>query len=221
MLVRLTYVELYWMGQNNKLGRYPIHFHMTGPMLGSLIQGCAVHHTFNRITTLHQVQYAQYYDNIGYESKGHSVFVEDGVEWYNQIKRNLIFQTRPAFGLTDEDVHPANYWMKHPLNYFEGNVAGGSTHYGIWYSLNDHPQGPAATNSLCPIHEPLGSFKDNIAHSVGRYGLRIFPGHQPRQRPCLPYSNTNLPIATTYQNFTAYRCQRNGAFGEFLGKVTF
>ena len=221
MLVRITHVEFYWVGQDNQLGRYPIHFHMTGPMKGSLIQGCSVHHSFNRISTLHQVQYLKYYDNVGFESKGHALFVEDGVEFDNEIKRNLIFQTRPSYGLTAEDVHPANFWIKHPSNYFEGNVAGGSTHYGIWYSLNDHPEGPASTNSLCPIHEPLRSFDNNIAHSVGRYGLRIFPGHQPRQRPCAPYSDTNLPIDTTYSNFVAYRCQRNGAIAEFLGKVTF
>ena len=189
-------------------------------MISSLIMGTATHHCYNRIIVLHQVQYSQYVNNIGYTSKGHSLFVEDGVEWYNVIKHNLIFNTRPSYGLTDEDVHPANFWMKHPLNFFEDNVAGGSTHYGVWYSLNDHPQGPAATDSICPINEPLGTFENNIAHSVGRYGLRVFPGHQPRMKPCSGYSDTNLPVMANYNNFTSYKNQRNGAFFEYMGAFT-
>ena len=32
--------------------------------------------------------------------------------------------------------------------------------------------------------EKLGEFDGNVAHSNGRYGLRIFHEHIPRTRPC-------------------------------------
>jgi len=50
--------------------------------------------------------------------------------------------------------------------------------------LDPHPTGASATDSVCPTGVPLGQFKDNVAHSALRYGLRIFDRYVPRKFPC-------------------------------------
>ena len=54
---RIEYAEFYRCGQPKILGRYPIHFHMTGEMFNSYIIGNSVHDSFARVTTLHGVHY--------------------------------------------------------------------------------------------------------------------------------------------------------------------
>ena len=55
--------------------------------------------------------------------------------------------------------------------------------------MRDHPGGPSATNTICPRAEKLGEFTDNVAHSNGRYGLRIHDHFVPRTYPCLSQRN--------------------------------
>lgn len=46
---KISYVELYYMGQAFRLGRYAIHFHLMGDMkYVNYVRGCAIHETFNR-----------------------------------------------------------------------------------------------------------------------------------------------------------------------------
>jgi len=42
------------------------------------------------------------------------------------------------------------------------------------YETKAHPDGPSFSKEICPQHESLGSFKNNKAHSMGRFGLRLF-----------------------------------------------
>lgn len=55
----------------------------------------------------------------------------------------------------------------------------GGTHFGYWYRLNDAPDGPSSSIYYCPKKIPLGRFYNNSVHSVGRFGLWIFPGYTP------------------------------------------
>ena len=79
---------------------------------------------------------------------------------------------------------PASFWITNPDNIYIGNHAAGSDHCNFWMKLDDHPSGPSATNSVCPNGVKLGTFKDNVAHSATRYGLRVFPLYAPRTNPC-------------------------------------
>lgn len=54
---RVEYAEFTKVGQPSILGRYPIHFHMTGEMYDSYIIGNSVYHSYARVTTLHGVHY--------------------------------------------------------------------------------------------------------------------------------------------------------------------
>jgi hypothetical protein len=52
--LQFSQVELQWVGQAFRLGRYPIHFHMHGDAgFGSWVKGCSIHHSFQRAVTIH------------------------------------------------------------------------------------------------------------------------------------------------------------------------
>ena len=50
---------------------------------------------------------------------------------------------------------------------------------GYWYRILDHPDGPSYSPNYCPKKIPFGKFFNNSVHSVGRFGLWIFPGYNP------------------------------------------
>lgn len=91
---KIENIELFNVGQSSKLGRYPIHFHMVGNVADSYIKGCAIHQTFNRGITVHGVQQLTLFNNVVYDTLGHSIFLEDAVETGNVIEKNLVILTR-------------------------------------------------------------------------------------------------------------------------------
>ena len=46
-------VELTNMGQQGKLGKYPMHFHLSQDVSGSYVKKCSVHHTNQRCYVVH------------------------------------------------------------------------------------------------------------------------------------------------------------------------
>lgn len=184
LIGRFSYIELELVGQAFKLGRYPVHFHMIGSVHKSYARGLAVHHTFNRAFTLHGVHYLRLERNVAYKAMGHTVFIEDAAETNNFIKENLIIDTRASHSLLNTDSTPACFWITHPENHFIGNHAAGSDRYGYWYDLQTHAMGPSASSNICPTSNRVGIFHSNHAHSVGRYGLRIFHEMTPRKHAC-------------------------------------
>lgn len=72
------------------------------------------------------------------------------------------------------------------------------------FDLREHPSGPSATTRICPRGEKLGEFIDNVAHSYGKYGLRIFDTLVPKKYPCLASGPENPPITAEFKNFLSY-----------------
>jgi hypothetical protein len=212
------------------MGRYPIHYHMIGTVHKSYILGNTVHQSYNRGTTVHGVHYLRILKNVYYDTMGHTVFIEDAIETKNRIEENLVVAIKPSFSLLNTDSTPACFWITHPNNIFVGNHAAGGPRYGFWFDAQDHPIGPSATNDICPPGEKLGEFRDNVAHSVGRYGLRIHHGQSPRTFGCKgisfdedavdPYWQNPL-IPARFENFLSYKNGRNGVMGAALGAVEF
>ena len=203
---------------------------MDGKLHDSYVRNNVFLDSFNRGTTLHGVQYLRVIGNVYYNCKGHTVFAEDGIETKNRIEHNLVIKTEPSFSLLNTDSTPACFWLTNPDNILVGNVCAGSEHYGFWYDLVPFPTGPSATRSICPINAKLGEFRDNVAHSLEHYGLRVFHGHNPRTYPCDsisfdknnqtdPYHKNPL-IQAYYEDFVGYKCKRNGVIGGNFGAVT-
>jgi hypothetical protein len=216
---RILYVELFNVGQAFKLGRYPIHFHIIGTVSKSMVKGNAIHQTYNRAVTIHNVSYFNVINNVVYNTMGHSIFIEDAIETKNVIDRNLVIMTRSSFSLLNTDQTPASFWITHPDNIFTNNRAAGSERYGFWFDLQDNPINGSFTPTICPKNAKLGEFRDNVAHSNGRYGLRIFHSMGPRERPCEAWNAGNPSIPAIFENFTSWKNVRTGAIGEELGAV--
>ena len=219
------------VGQAFKLGRYPIHFNMIGTVTKSYIKNNSIHQTYNRAIAIHGVQYLKVINNIAYKSMGHAIFIEDAAETKNIIDGNLVVDTRASDSLLNTDQNPASFWITHPDNVLMNNHAAGSDHYGFWYDLQVHSTGSSFDLNICPENSKLGKFKDNVAHSNGRYGLRISHQLVPREKPCSSFQinrssesypfGTNAPIIAEFHNLQAYKNKRNGAIIERTGAVQF
>jgi len=230
---RISYTELRQVGQAFQLGRYPIHFHMIGTVYNSYIKGNAIHHTYNRACTIHGVHYLTIKDNVAYETMGHTFFVEDGAETKNLLQNNLAIKTKTSWSLLNTDQTPASFWITHPDNQLIGNHAAGSDRYGFWFDLQENPTGPSFDPNVCPEFDQLGEFTGNVAHSNGRYGLRIFHRFTPTDNPCgasatkahlrreQPDPTIAAPIVTHFRDFLGYKNRRTAVIVEELGALKF
>jgi len=178
--------------------------------------------------TIHDVEYLRVEKNVAYHTMGHTFFIEDAVEKNNFVEGNLAVLTMRSWSLLNTDQTPASFWITHPDNIFRNNHAAGSDRYGFWFDLQEHSTGPSFDPNVCPINTKLGEFSNNVAHSNGRYGLRIFHGHIPRldlendyaNNPSDPFSATPV-ITAHYTNFLGYKNKINGAIAEEMGAVLF
>jgi len=232
---RIEYVELTDVGQAFKLGRYPLHFHMIGTVHKSYVRGNAIHQTYNRAITIHGVHYFKVIRNVAFDTMGHTVFIEDAAETKCLIDGNLIMQTKRSMSLLNTDQTPASFWITHPDNQFRNNHAAGSDRYGYWYDTQLTAMGPSFDPNICPENSKIGEFRDNVAHSNGRYGFRIFHNLIPRTFPCKPivFDSTkdrskgedpyhkNPLIEANFYNLISYKNGRNGAIAERIGAMKF
>jgi hypothetical protein len=204
---------------------------MIGTVHNSYVRGNAIHHTYNRAVTIHHVHYLRVTENIAYKTMGHTFFIEDAIETKNYLENNLAILGERSWSLLNTDQTPASFWITHPDNIFRGNHAAGAANYGFWFDTKPHPMGPSFDANICPENSPLGEFSNNVAHSNGKYGLRIFHNLVPRTNPCSPivFDSSNLadpywknPLITAhFVNFTSFKNHRNGAIAERVGDVRF
>jgi len=145
---------------------------------------------------------------------GHQYFIEDAIETKNIIYHNLGVLTFASNALLNTDQSPALFWITNPDNVVKGNHAAGATNYGFWYRAETRVTGVSAAqgmgNNVCPKETPLLEFADNVAHSCGRYGLRIYDEYWPRLHPCQPISASNPYVEAKYTNMFAYFNKKNG-----------
>lgn len=208
---RLGYMEVTHAGQAFRLGRYPIHFHLSGDVSGSYVRGCAVHHTFNRAVTVHGVDRLLVEKNVAYDVLGHAYFMEDGNEQYNTIQDNLGVYVQGSSSLLNVDQTPAVFWIVNPNNRVRRNAAAGSTHLGFWFRSPEHPTGPSFNASHCPNKQRVLEFANNTAHSLGWFGLWVFRKYYPTvSGDCWD----NEPAPAHFAGFVAWHCDKGVEFVE-------
>ncbi len=179
----LSNVELFRMGQEQVLGRYPMHWHvMADQAKGQYIRDSSVHHTYNRAITIHGTDSLRVERNVVYHNVGHAIFMEDGAEENNRVIGNLAISTvKPPPGKemlpSDNELEqlqnrtPASYWITNPNNIIRDNVAAGTEGTGFWFIFPEAVLGFSADNPILasrkPIENDLGVFSGNLAHSCG------------------------------------------------------
>jgi hypothetical protein len=171
--VRLSNVEVRQAGQGFFLGRYPIHQHVAGNVSASYYFNMSIHDTYNRAFAVHGVHGLRIHHNLAYNTRGHTYFIEDGIETDNVFLHNLAVKVRPVHSLLEVDATPAAFWMTNPGNTWVDNAAAGGSHDGFWIHTLNHVDGLMYTTEFCPQFTPLQKWRGNVAHSNGRTGLKI------------------------------------------------
>ncbi|XP_042290990.1 PKHD1 like 1, tandem duplicate 1 [Thunnus maccoyii] len=215
---RLEYVEVFHAGQAFRLGRYPIHWHLMGDInYKSYVRGCAIHQTFNRAVTIHNTHRLLVEHNVIYDIMGGAFFIEDGIETENILQYNLAVFVKQSTSLLNDDVTPAAYWVTNPNNIVRHNVAAGGTHFGFWYRMHEHPDGPSFDRNICQKKVPLGEFHNNTVHSQGWFGLWIFQDFFPmKDGGC----RSRTPEPAVFNSLTTWNCEK-GAEWVNVGAVQF
>lgn len=208
--IQCSDVELYQLGQQSHIGRYPFHWHLAGDVSGEYIRNSSIHNAFNRAVVVHGADYSDVSNNVVHNIWGSAIFLEDGVEQFNTITGNLVSNvyvpphapedqnfdsnTLPggldnALGIVPSDyqihlfrvISPAAFWITNPNNTIDNNVVAGTDGVGYWFGLPDAPTGLSeGTSDIEPRKTPILSFKNNVAHSVGS-GLHFDHSHDAAQ----------------------------------------
>ena len=182
-------VELFRMGQKSIKGRYPFHWHLLQELgAGQYLKNSSIHTSYNRAITIHGTESTLVENNFAYDHIGHGVFLEDGSERFNVIRKNVVVLTKkPKVGeeVTPSDNQanevqnrtPSQFWITNPHNTFEDNVAAGTEGTGFWFAMPKKPMQESANiprfQNIRPFKEALGKFSGNISHSC-KSGFDIF-----------------------------------------------
>jgi len=126
-------------------------------------------------------------DCVGYQSKGHGYFFEDGTEVFNVLDRNLAVQAYTAAPLPKQVVpfdqnDGAGFWWANSLNSFTRNVACDCDEYGYFFQAAWTP----AFGLELPVAQPDGTrkpvdirtlpfirFEDNESHTQRRHAFNL------------------------------------------------
>ena len=155
---------------------------MVGNLRESYQRNVSVHHSWNRGSAIHGINYLRIQHNVAYHVMGHTFFIEDGPEQFNRVEGNLAIKTIPSMNLLNTDQTPAGFWIVSGANYIIRNHAVASRRYGIWFRPEISATGTSVnTLDVHPINIPILEFRGNEAHSNGKYGLRVFDVYMPNQ----------------------------------------
>jgi hypothetical protein len=103
LIGRISNIEVRNAGQAFRLGRYAIHWHMVGNLRNSYQRNCSIHHSWNRGTAIHGVNYLKLEYNFVFSVMGHAFFIEDGVEEFNFLIGNVGIKVLPSMNLLNTD----------------------------------------------------------------------------------------------------------------------
>jgi G8 domain len=174
-------IELRNFGQQGLLGRYPIHFHFCSDVSESIVSKNTIRQSNQRCVVVHGTNKLLIEENVAFDTKGHCYMTEDGMETGNEFIRNLGAQIdAPAtiipnngFNGNETDGTPATFWITNPTNTWLGNVAAGSLDSGYWFEPKLRGVRAYLFPNYNPQVEPLGLFKDNVAHSCSGRLVRV------------------------------------------------
>ena len=202
IIYRIQDTEVLRCGQAFVLGRYCTHAHHGGPFEGNFVKANSIHHSYQRAVTTHDTLFWEVRDNVAFNVKGHTYFVEDGNEKYNTHSGNLGIFTKFSSSLLKSDMKPATYWTAIPTNFWHDNVGAHSQKFGFWFELVSEAPPGHITPNVCARGEHLGEFHNMTLKVNSDIGLRIYPQWTPHEDPC---DSNSPPAPQTLRTLTSYR----------------
>jgi hypothetical protein len=187
----ISYAEFRHLGKEGILGRYSLHYHLAGDtMRGSSVIGASIWDSGNRWLTIHGTNYLVVRDCVGYVSKGHGFFLEDGTEVFNVLDRNLAVQALTTKPLPKQVIpfdknDGSGFWWANSHNTFTRNVACECDEYGYFFQAAKtadfdpvrRVQRPDGTMEKVDIRTlPFIRFEDNEAHCHRRHAFNLGGG---------------------------------------------
>lgn len=124
--IEIEYIEIINGGQTKILDRYPIYFYKNGNVDGSYVRGNSIHHSNARCIAINKVDYLDIDNNVCFNIKGSSIYLQDGSEQNNVIQNNLVINTLQTWILYQSDITPASFYISNPNNILKNNRAAGS-----------------------------------------------------------------------------------------------
>jgi hypothetical protein len=187
----IGYAEFRHLGKEGVLGRYALHYHLArDSMRGSSVIGASIWDSDNRWLTIHGTSYLVVRDCVGYRSKGHGFYLEDGTETFNVLDRNLavhafIARPLPKQALPFDRNDGAGFWWANSLNTFTRNVAAECDEYGYFFQAAktadfdpvlrvQHADGRRTKVDIRTL--PFIRFEDNEAHCQRRHAFNLGGG---------------------------------------------
>ena len=169
--LRVEGVELHFMGQKGLLARYPMHWHMMGPVDGQYFA------RQQRVEELQPLRHGA--RDRQRPGRGQRLLrpprprlLPRGRRRDRQLHRRQPRASAPTStdrrGLLPTDTRAATFWITNPDNTIRGNVAAGSEAFGFWYALPAAPTGLSTGSPQLPRTTPLREFSGNVAHSNRR-----------------------------------------------------
>ena len=204
-------VEFKRMGQFNRLGRYPLHFHQMRDATGSFIASSSIHDTIQRGIVVHGSDNLRVERNVVYNTVGHAYSVEDGSERGTVFNANLGLLPRASSftneGLKDQDDQGAAvFWLRTAAVTLTGNASAGGAFSGYWFDMG-LIDGNEATKALL-------SFTNNTVHSHS--GTRI-PGTE-RDTWAIWHTDGTVPSQQGALYFDGVTAYKNARAIETLGR---
>lgn len=191
--MQVSGIELYRMGQNMHLARYPIHWHLVNEGRLQYIKNSSIHDTYSRCVTIHGTNHVRLENNVAYNNVGHCYFLEDAVESGNEVIGNIGIMTKchPTLPCDPINLAPgrvgggaskpsdhvlipsdntvSTFWITNPDNIYRNNVAAGSDQIGFWFAFPEKPIGQFANEEAAakffPRRTRVREFSGNTAHS--------------------------------------------------------
>jgi hypothetical protein len=188
---RISSIETIGLGQRNRLGRYPLHFHHLGDTQGeSYLTDNSIRESNWRCAVIHRTDNAVISRNVAYKTFGHCFYLEDGVEEGNEISYNLAagvrimgpvdpvslaklavptqagFTLNASKALTNPaDRAAAGFYLPNGNNYVFGNAASGGF---AGFAFPNLPA-PIGGGESVPLEAPISFFDGNSVHSAGYF----------------------------------------------------
>jgi hypothetical protein len=187
-LTRISGVQLIGLGQQNFVDRYPMHWHFAGELTnGSYFADSTVQQSNWRCAVVHRTDRALITRNVAFDNFGHCFYLEDGVEFDNELSFNLAAKTKimgststsdintiPQQGFTRLDspdmVQPADraasgFYIPNGNNRLIGNASSGGF---SGYSFPNLPRALGGSpERIFPFNYAVSHFDGNTAHTAG------------------------------------------------------